>query len=56
MPTFNPDTLAKMAHQHFLDGLALLATLDPAKDSPEGKLLDLIAEAVEAYEKVKYPL
>jgi len=43
-------------HEAVLECIKDLMELDPAADSPEGRLLDRLASAVEEYEKVTYPI
>jgi hypothetical protein len=47
---------AEQYHEAILTILGELMQADPAVDSPEGRLLVKLADAVEAYEKVMYPM
>ncbi len=43
-------------HEGILAVINALITLDPPADSPEGRLLVLLASATESYEKERFPL
>lgn len=43
-------------HQRVLDVITELITLDPAADSPEGRLLAILADAAEEFEREQYPI
>ena len=42
-------------YESILNLIGILIEIDPPKDSPEGRLLEDLAAAVEEYEKVTYP-
>lgn len=43
-------------YKSILELVELLMELDPEMDTPEGKLLDGLARAVEEYEKKEFPI
>lgn len=46
---------ADLAHTKLLEAIDLLVPGDPSLDTPEGLLLDALADACEKYEKAIYP-
>jgi hypothetical protein len=47
---------ADFCHQRVIEVITSLVVMDPPLDSPEGKLLSLLAIAIETFEKEHYPI
>lgn len=55
METITAVDAVEMMYNAMLEVIKVLMDLDPAEDSPEGRLLNAFATAAEEYEKEKYP-
>jgi len=55
MAVQNPENEFEKFYESVLNVVGSLIILDPPLSSPEGRLLENLAVAIEEYEKVKYP-